>query len=69
MIDIDNGYEFHYGNGVKCVRWRRNGKTKHWKRTPTRFRIPVKHGLWGYGYITDENIGMFHSAEECPNAS
>lgn len=37
------------------VRWRRNGKTKTWKTRPDDFRIPVKHGLYDYGTITQDN--------------
>ena len=35
--------------------WRRNGATKTWKTRPGEFRIPVKFGLYAYGYITDHN--------------
>ena len=38
---------------VTGKRWRRNGKTKLWKTRPDQFKIPVKHGLYQYGYITD----------------
>jgi hypothetical protein len=41
------------------VRWRRNGKTKLWKTRPTHFRIPVKHGLYNYGYIDQDNAHEF----------
>lgn len=37
-------------------RWRRNGRTKTWKTRPGEFRIPVKHGLRSYGYITEYNF-------------
>lgn len=46
--------------------WRRNGVTKLWKRTPGRFRIPVKFGLYDHGYIDAGNISRFHAAEDCP---
>jgi len=36
------------------MRFRRNGKTKTWK-TRSDFRIPVKHGLYDYGYIDQDN--------------
>lgn len=35
------------------LRARRNGATKIWKTRPGEFRIPIKHGLYDYGYITD----------------
>jgi len=37
------------------LRARRNGKTKTWKTRPGDFRIPCKHGLYDYFYITQEN--------------
>ena len=68
--------EFHYG---ECQRWhgprggitfhqirfRRNGKTKTWVRSPDEFRIPVKRGFREYGYITQTNAHEFHTAEQC----
>ena len=43
-------------------RWRRNGATKTWKTRPTHFRIPVKHGLYNYGYIDQDNAPYFKTA-------
>ena len=37
------------------LRVRRNGKTRTWKRTPNRFEIPVKYGLYQYYIIDDTN--------------
>lgn len=47
------------------VKWRRNGKTKTWKRQPERFQIPVKFGLYNHGYITNTNAEGFHTEEDC----
>ena len=65
----ETAQEFHE-NGASncdgtCRRWRRNGQTQTWKRQPDRFRIPVKHGMYAYGAITEENAGRFHAAEDC----
>lgn len=43
-----------------CYNWRRNGQTKVWKTKPSTFRIPVKYGLYNYGYITPSNAHEFH---------
>lgn len=43
----------------KPARWRANGKCKTWKRDPARFQLPIKHGLYSYGYITNENAHLF----------
>jgi len=50
----------------KIYSWRRNGKTKTWKRSPERFQIPIKYGLRTCDYITEDNAHMFHAAENCP---
>ena len=41
------------------ARWRVNGKLKTWKRNPEKFQLPVKHGLYNFGYITEENCHLF----------
>ena len=37
-------------------RVRRNGATRHWVKTPGKFRIPVKAGLRVYSEITEATI-------------
>jgi hypothetical protein len=37
------------------LRARANGQLKLWKTRPTEFRIPCKHGLKDYFYITQDN--------------
>jgi len=42
-------------------RWKINGKIKIWK-SKTRsheFKIPVKHGLYSFGYLTHDNAHLF----------
>ena len=39
------------------LRARVNGQCQLWKTRPTEFKIPVKHGLYDSGYITDKNAG------------
>jgi len=34
-----------------ALRARSNGKCKTWKTRPSHFRVPIKHGLYEYGYI------------------
>jgi len=43
----------------KPIKWRVNGKIKLWKRDVTRFSIPIKHGLYDYAYLTNENACLF----------
>lgn len=59
--------EFHLAHRMKgkVHRWRRNGTTKTWKTRPGHFRIPVKYGLYQYGYITHDTASHFHVAGHC----
>ena len=51
--------EFHHvtakNRDGSPVRVRVNGACKTWKREPDRFQLPVKQGLYAYGYITETN--------------
>lgn len=40
---------------VTGKRWYVNGAVKLWKTRPNEFKLPVKHGLYAYGYVTHEN--------------
>ena len=48
-----------------CERWKINGKVKRWKRQPNRFEVPIKHGLYSYGYLRNSNVDFFHLEREC----
>src|SRR5690349_3563608 len=50
----------------KIITWRRNGATKTWVTRPAEFRVPVKYGLRGYGYITELTASGYHTEDECP---
>src|SRR3990167_6766732 len=49
----------HKNSDGTPVRWRRNGATKTWKTRPDEFRIPIKHGLYDYGYIDQDKAHQF----------
>lgn len=60
--------DFHASHPTKpgeCQNWRRNGKTQTWKRSPERFRIPVKSGLYDYGAIDETSNDQLYVAEKC----
>lgn len=47
--------EIHLKNG----RWwtcRRNGKTRHWARSPNRIYVPFKYGFRNYGNVTENDF-------------
>ena len=39
-------------------RWRVNGAVKTWKTRPNEVRIPVKHGLYSYDYLTHNDLHL-----------
>lgn len=39
-------------------RWRVNGKVKTWKRSPEKVKIPVKYGLYGFDYVTENDLDL-----------
>lgn len=43
-----------------------SGACKTWKTRPEDFRVPVKHGLYENGEITERNRADFHKPEDCP---
>lgn len=45
-------------------RWKVNGMVKTWKRSPDRVRVPIKHGLYSYDYITEDNYFFLCLNEE-----
>lgn len=53
------------GVKTKIEVWRRNGATKTWVTRPDEFRVPVKHGMYAYGYIEHDTPNV-HTAEDCP---
>ena len=52
------------GNPKEC---RINGMCKTWKKTPEAFRLPVKHGLRDYFYITEDNAHQWSLTPPLPN--
>ena len=59
MITLQEAKELKYGDIlVDCdgKRWKVNGNTRLWKRDDSRVKVPVKHGLRTYGYITESNL-------------
>lgn len=62
MITIDQAKQLKHGDYLVEIgtgrRWRVNGKVKLWKRSPERFQIPVKHGLYSFNYVNEHNAYM-----------
>lgn len=45
-------------------RWRVNGQVKTWKTRPEEIRIPIKHGLYDYGYLTHDDLSLVSLSEK-----
>ena len=39
-------------------RWKVNGKIRGWKRDINRIEIPIKNGLYNYGYLNNSNLRL-----------
>ena len=59
--DILHDTEFNNADGTP-QRWRVNGAVKTWKLDPGRVKVPVKRGMYQYGYITEENCHLVEKA-------
>lgn len=54
------------GRKIKMEAWHRNGATKLWVRNPNKFKVPVKHGMYGpYNYVTDLDAEFWHTRSDC----
>lgn len=43
-------------DALNGARWKVNGKVKTWKRSPERVYVPLKHGLYRYAAMTDNDL-------------
>ena len=41
------------------------GRPRTWKRSPERVEVPIKHGLYQFGTLSERNLQFFHLAEDC----
>ena len=39
-------------------RWKVNGQVKTWKRSLNKVKVPLKHGLYTYGYLTEDVLSV-----------
>lgn len=46
------------------ILYRRNGAFREWKRTG-KWRVPLKHGMYEYAEITEDNANEWHVESEC----
>jgi hypothetical protein len=63
-ITLEEAKQLTHGTVLVCIqnksqKWRVTGKPKTWKRSPERVQVPLKHGLYHYGYLTEKNLDLF----------
>lgn len=39
-------------------RWRVNGEVKTWVRSPEKVKVPVKSGMYLFGYVTERDLNL-----------
>lgn len=61
-MTIQEMQQLKYGDHVtfrnyqnRIIRLKINGAPKVWKTRPNEVRVPVKYGLYEYGYITESD--------------
>ena len=60
-LTLEQAKQLHYGDYLideYGKRWKVNGEVKRWKRDPDRIRVPLKHGLYSYDAITDDDFAF-----------
>jgi len=70
MITLEQAKKLKCGDWIHHVkfkntdgtpaRFRINGKVKTWKRNTEKIQIPIKRGLWEFGYLTESNLHEFN---------
>lgn len=59
MITLDEAKNLEYGDvlvDANGKRWKVTGRVQTWVRDPSRIRVPLKHGLYVYGALTDKEF-------------
>lgn len=74
MIKLEDAKKLYIGQVIYHVhnrnadgspqRWKVNGQVKTWKRSPDRIRVPLKHGLYSYDYLTEDDLHLACLTEE-----
>lgn len=74
MITLEQAKELGHGTILYHVRnrnadgtpqrWRVNGKVKTWKTRPDEVRVPIKHGLYSFDYLTHNDLNLVCLSEE-----
>lgn len=55
----------HYDSRGCRRRWKVNGVPKTWKTHPDWVKVPLKYGLYDYGYLDNDNLEHFSMEDDC----
>ena len=74
MITLDQAKSLGYGDTIYSKyynnadgtpqRFKVNGQVKVWKRTPNRVQVPLKRGLYEFGYLDESELNDFCLTEQ-----
>lgn len=59
MITLQEAKKLQHGDILldeRGKRWKVNGRVQTWVRSPERVRVPLKHGLYSYGALTEGTL-------------
>ena len=46
-----------------AMRFKVNGKVKTWKRSTKKVKVPLKRGMYEFGYMDEDNLSEFTKRE------
>ena len=49
-------HTYHKNADGTPQRWKVNGRVKVWRKDPSRVKVPVKHGLRDFDYLTEDEL-------------
>lgn len=68
MITLEQAKALRYGDILHHTRnknadgtpqrWKVNGRPKTWKHSPHLVNVPIKHGLYVYGHLTERDLNL-----------
>lgn len=71
MITLEQAKNLKPGDYVYCknlktgkpMKYKVNGIPQTWKRSPDRVRVPLKHGLYVYDQLTEQDLDKVFMSE------
>ena len=68
MITLEEAKNLSHGmwliDTTDNKRWKVYGEPKTWVKSPNKVQVPLKHGLYTHGYLTEDNLQYFRFESE-----